>query len=266
MVMLHVPARLRRYVQPMMQAGAVMDVWRDLPLIDPSELAGAQPLLVLAPHPDDESLGCGGLIADCQARGQPVYVLILTDGAGSHRNSLEYPPARLAALRADEARAAGAALGLPEDRIAFIGQPDGHAPLRGTRLRAVARQIADYAGARGVATICTTWPGDPHHDHKAAYRAGAAAARELGAKLYCYPVWGWTLPVTAWVPKTPPRGARIDITPHLSAKQRAIACHRSQATDLIHDDPSAFRMSPEFLAYFARPFEVFVDASNDMRQ
>src|SRR5580704_16937481 len=90
-VMLHLPARLRRYIQPMMQAGAVMEAWRDLPLLDPSDLMGAQPLLVLAPHPDDESLGCGGLIADCQARGQPVYVLILTDGAGSHRNSREYP-------------------------------------------------------------------------------------------------------------------------------------------------------------------------------
>jgi LmbE family N-acetylglucosaminyl deacetylase len=248
----------------MMRAGAVFEAWRELPLTDAPSLVGSQPLLVLAPHPDDESLGCGGLIADCHARGQSVHVLVLTDGAGSHPNSREYPPARLAALRAEETRAAAAALGLPENQVAFIGLPDGHAPLRGSGLRAVARQIAEYARARGVGTICTTWPGDPHRDHQAAYRVGAAAAREIGAKLFCYPVWGWMLPVTAWVPRTPRRGGRVDITRHLSAKQRAIACHRSQATDLIHDDPTAFRMSPEFLAYFARPFEVFVDASIGM--
>lgn len=262
--MLHVPARLRRYVRPMMQAGAVFEAWRDLPLTDASSLVGSQPLLILAPHPDDESLGCGGLIADCHARGQSVHVVVLTDGAGSHPNSRAYPPARLAALRADETRAAVAALGLPANQVAFMGLRDGHAPLRGNRLGAVAHQIAGYASLRDVGTICTTWPGDPHRDHQAAYRAGALAAREIGAKLYCYPVWGWTLPATAWVPPTPTRGGRVDITPHLAAKQRAIACHRSQATDLIHDDPAAFRMSAEFLENFARPFEVFVDASIGM--
>ena len=264
--MFRVPARLRRYVQPMMSAGDVLQAWGSLPITDAPGLIGSHPVLVLAPHPDDESLGCGGLIADCHARGQSAYVLVLTDGTGSHRKSRDYPPALLAALRVEETRAAMAALGLPEDRVAFLGLPDGHAPLGGERLRAVARQIADHARERGVGTICTTWPGDPHHDHVAAYRAGAAAAREIGARLYCYPVWGWMLPATAWVPRTPRCGGRIDISSFLPAKQRAIACHHSQAGDVIHDDPTAFRMSPEFLANFARPFEVFVDASTDMER
>ncbi|HUB49579.1 MAG TPA: PIG-L family deacetylase [Acetobacteraceae bacterium] len=260
--MLHIPARLRRFVSPMVQAGPVLQTWRHLPLTSTTSLLGSDPLLVLAPHPDDESLGCGGLIADCQARGQPVYVLVLTDGSRSHPRSRSHPPARLVALRAEETRAAVGELGLAPDRVAFLALRDGRAPLRGAPLRSTAHRIAEHARARGVRVICVSWPGDPHHDHVAAYRAATLAAPMIGAQVFCYPVWGWTLPPHAWVPPTPPRGGRIDITPFVAAKQRAIACHRSQATDLIQDDPDAFRMSPEFLAYFNQPYEVFIDVSS----
>lgn len=259
--MLHIPARFRRFVSPMVQAGPLLQAWRNLPLTSAAGLLGLGPVLVVAPHPDDESLGCGGLMADCQARGQPVSVLVLTDGAGSHPHSRTWPPARLAALRADETRAAIGELGLAEDRVDFLGLPDGRAPLRGAPLRAVAQRIAEHPGTRAVTTICTTWPGDPHPDHVAAYRAAALAAATIGAKLFCYPIWGWTLPPGAWVPTTPARGGRIDIAPFVAAKQRAIARHRSQLTGLIQDDPNPFRMSHEFLAHFRHTYEVFIDAS-----
>jgi len=258
--MLHLPARLRRYLRPMVRAGAVLDALRDLPVADSGTVLGAEPVLVLAPHPDDESLGCGGLMAEHYARGHDVHVMVLTDGAGSHPRSREYPPARLVALRMAEARAAIAALGLPEDRIDFLGLPDGHAPLNGRRLKEAASRVAAHAISRGVRTICTTSPHDPHRDHRAAYRLGQLVAREVGARLLLYPVWTWTLPPTAWVSKMRVRGARLDIARHVTAKRRSIACHRSQITDLIRDDPTGFRMSPEFLAIFDWPFEVFVDA------
>jgi LmbE family N-acetylglucosaminyl deacetylase len=257
---LHMPARLRRFVQPMVRASAVLEALRDLPVADVRTVLGEGPVLVLAPHPDDESLGCGGLMAEHHVRGHEVHVLVLTDGAGSHPGSREYPAARLTSVRMAEARAAIAALGLPADRIDFLGLPDGRAPLSGKRLKDAASRVAAHARARGVRTICTTCPHDPHHDHRAAYRLGQLVAREVGARLLLYPVWTWTLPPTAWVPDIPLRGARLDIARHLATKRRAIACHRSQITDLIRDDPSGFRMSPEFLAIFDWPFEVFVDA------
>jgi LmbE family N-acetylglucosaminyl deacetylase len=188
-----------------------------------------------------------------------VYVLILTDGSGSHPNSRAWPPERIAALRADETRQAMRALGVPEEHVGFVGLPDGRAPLRGARLRSTARLIAQHARERDVGTICTTWIGDPHRDHRAAYRIASLAAREIGARMFCYPVWGWMLPNTAWVEPTPEHAARVNIAPYLAAKRQAIACHRSQAGDLIADDPSAFRMSPEFLANFLRPYEVFIE-------
>lgn len=256
--MMHIPGRLRRLFAPSVRAGSLLRAMRALPVVPLSELVDHRPVLVLAPHPDDESLGCGGLIAECRDRGHEVHVLVLTDGTGSHPRSREYPAPRLAALRAAEGRAAAASLDVPKSRIDFLGLPDGRAPLCGRALHATAARIAAYAKEREVGTIFATWQHDPHRDHRAAYRLARLAAAEIGAKLLCYPVWGWTVPETAWLPAMPLRGARLDIARHLPVKQRAIACHRSQTTNLIRDDPSAFRLAPEVLTVFEWPFEVFV--------
>ena len=164
---------------------------------------------------------------------------------------------RLAELRRSEAKAAVAALGLSEDRVEFLGWPDGRSPTNGKMFEDAGCRLADLANKRGVGAICTTWLHDPHHDHRAACLLGQAIAEKIGARLLCYPIWGWTVPPQAWLPATRVHGGRLDIARHLAAKRRAIACHRSQTSDLIPDDPSGFRLSPEVLALFEQPFEVF---------
>lgn len=240
-------------------AARVLDGFLHLPVADLSVLTNSRPVLVLAPHPDDETLGCGGLIATCCARRQDVHVLVLTDGAASHPRSARYPASRLVALRRAETITAMATLGLAAERVGFLDLPDGRAPLHGSRFRDAVRRIADMAHHFSVATICTTWEHDPHHDHVAAYRLGAAAAKAVGARLLCYPVWGWTLDERTRLPRTHIHGMRLDISEHIAVKREAISCYRSQISDLIDDDPSGFRLSPEFLALFERPFEVFVE-------
>ena len=257
--MLRLPGRLMRYVRPMLRAGSVLEALCNLPPVDCRGLLRRRPTLVLAPHPDDESLGCGGMLAACQEQGVEAYVVVLTDGSLSHPRSRAYPSARLAALRMAEARAAVRALGLRDDRIEFLGLTDGCAPARGRRFEAVVAHLAQFARARQIGTICTTWRHDPHRDHHAAYRIGVRVAQEIGARVLCYPVWGWTVPPQAWLPAAPVSGVRLDIARQLPAKRRAIACHRSQYGDLISDDPTAFRLSAEVLALFDRPFEVFCE-------
>ena len=244
----------------MVPAPALMARLHELPLVDPGALVDARGLLVIAPHPDDESLGCGGLIAACRDRGLEVRVILWTDGTASHQRSRTYPAGRLASLRREEAHAAGAALGLGLDQMTEFGLRDGRAPLGGGRLRQAADRIANELRVHDIGTVCTTWLHDPHPDHLSAYRAACLAARETGARVLCYPVWSWTLPEQAWLPDEPLSGARIDITPFLARKRRAIACHRSQIENLIKDDPAGFRLSPEQLAIFDGQYEVFIDA------
>src|SRR5947199_6892968 len=108
----------------MARAAEVLAALRSLLVADYDVITGGEPVLVLAPHADDESCGCGGLIAEASARGRPIAVAALTDGTGSHPHSRAYPPAKLAALREGEAREAVSALGLAPDRIRFLGLPD----------------------------------------------------------------------------------------------------------------------------------------------
>jgi len=241
-----------------MTGADVRRAWRDLPLAG-LEAVTAGPPLVLAPHPDDESLGCGGLIAASVAAGTPALVAILTDGTGSHPHSRRFPPSALRDLRETEAREAAAALGLPADRIEFLRLRDTAAPSAGTDFEHAVERVAELARRRGCTTLCTTWQHDPHGDHAAAHAIGVAAAARAGVRLWVYPVWGWALAEDAWLPDAPMRGVRLDIAASLPAKRAAIAAHASQHGQVIDDDPDGFILPADLLALFDQPFEVFLE-------
>ncbi|GJD61990.1 PIG-L deacetylase family protein [Methylobacterium frigidaeris] len=246
-----------------MRADAFLAAAEALPVRSLRDLVPAGGIVVVAPHPDDESLGCGGLIAEACAQKIPVRLVVVSDGIGSHPNSKSHPPERLRNLRESETLAAAASLGLSPEHIAFLRLPDRFVPASGPEAEAAAGAIAEAARACGAGALFVTWAHDPHCDH-AASAALARRARELLGRgflgtvsLYAYPVWGWTLPPETEIGEEP-RGARLAISHHLRAKAAAIAAHRSQTTDLIADDPQGFRLEPAMLARFARDHEIFL--------
>lgn len=243
---------------PAVRAGDVQRRMAALPHADLDAITGGGTTLLLAPHPDDESLGCGGLIAEACARGRPPVVVVLTDGTMSHPFSASYPAPRLKALREAEARAAVAILGLPPDRLHFLEFPDGQAPSEGSGLALAADRVARLGRQYGAGSILATWEHDPHHDHVAAHLIAREAARLTGSRLLSYPVWGWILPAGHLLPDRAVLGARLDIARHLPAKRRAIAAHASQHPGLITDDPNGFHLKPDMLAFHGRSFEVFL--------
>lgn len=258
---------------PGIPAGAWLhEAERDLPLVaDCAALLGpAGGALVIAPHPDDESLGCGGLLAACAAAGRPARVVVVSDGAGSHPNSRAWPRERLVAQRQAEARAAVAALGLdPARDIAFLGLPDTAVPLAGAGFDAAVAALLQAAGP-APGTVFAPWRHDPHRDHTASFAIAAAALLTLPprTRLFAYPVWGlafahpipgFPLPPEPRLP-APPRGLRLDVARHLPAKRQAVAAHVSQVGALIEDDPAGFRLPEAALALAFRPFELFLEA------
>lgn len=241
-----------------MRADAFLPLLDSLPVADLSAMAN-RGLVVVAPHPDDESLGCGGLIAEARARGLPVRLVVVSDGCGSHPNSRLYPPERLRRLREDETRRAVAELGLAPEHVTFLGLPDAHVPSTGATAQAAADAIANAVRESGADAVFVTWRHDPHCDHTAAADiVGLARPLMPGIRAYAYPVWGWTLPPEREVGPAP-EGFRLDVEAHRAAKRRAVAAHASQTTGLIADDPDGFRLSGEMVDRLCGPYERFVD-------
>ncbi|HZF08082.1 MAG TPA: PIG-L family deacetylase [Thermoanaerobaculia bacterium] len=211
------------------------------------DLVPTDRILVLAPHPDDEVLGCGGLLQRAVSLHLPVEVAFLTYGDSNEGSFLAYrlhPVLRsssvekMGEMRRREALAADALLGVPADRLTFLGYPDlgtleiwqshwaarppGHGPL--TRARAVPyptalRPGAPYKGeeiltdletvlARFRPTrICVSHPADRHPDHVALYLFTRVAlwnlAGRVQATLYPYLLHfpGW--PARGYQPAVP---------------------------------------------------------------
>lgn len=242
----------------MIRAGDVKRAMAAFPLAPLDAVTAGRPVLILAPHADDESLGCGGLIASSVAEGVLPMVLILTDGSQSHPRSPSFPPARLIAAREQEAHDAVAALGLPAHCLQFLHLSDAAAPTSGPAFDLAVQAILDAAADAGAETILAPWKHDPHCDHEAAHLMATAAAYKLGAKRWAYPVWGWTLPDEHMLPEPLPTGVRVDVSHAMPQKQRAIASHATQYTNLINDDPTGFRLPPGLLSVFDRPYETFI--------
>ena len=244
-----------------MTAGEVLDAAHSFPFRPLREMLEDRPSIVVAPHPDDESLGCGGLIVDAGRQAIRGKVVIVSDGAGSHPNSKAYPPDRLTALREEEAKRAGAELGLKPEDMLFLRLPDRLVPFEGEEAERAIGAIADYVREIGAGSLFVSWRYDPHCDHEACYRIARAVQRRAGkVRLFEYVVWGHTLPPSTEV--DPIRsGFRISIDHEAQEKKRrAIAAHRSQTTDLIDDDPAGFLFSQIDLAHFEGPYEFFFES------
>ena len=231
------------------------------PLLPPDTVCSWGSTVVIAPHPDDESLGCGGAIALLSAHHLPVSVLFISDGAKSHPTSRKYPPARLRDLREGEAREALARLGTGD--AAFLRLPDGAVPSsRDPEFTEAVQECGAYLENVAPQTVLLPWRRDPHPDHRATSQIMQAALAEWTNKprVLEYPVWAWERAAPEDLPQPHEAAAfRLDIEGVAAVKRSAVAAHVSQVTHLIDDDPQGFWLSPEVLAHFERPWEVYLE-------
>jgi LmbE family N-acetylglucosaminyl deacetylase len=211
--------------------------------------------IIVAPHPDDEVLACGGLLQQLHANGTPTVLVAATDGTASHPGSALLKPADLARLRPQESAAALRALGLdgttaPQVLRARLGDGQLHANLG--QLHTLLLQLL-----RPDDVVFVTWRQDGHPDHEACGLAASLAARACRATLVEMPVWSWhwAAPGDRRVPWQ--RACRLELSvEQLHRKQQATQCFQTQ----LHGDPSTGQpaiLPPHVLARLLHPCEIY---------
>jgi LmbE family N-acetylglucosaminyl deacetylase/SAM-dependent methyltransferase len=232
-------------------------------------------LLVVAAHPDDETLGAGGLIGAAAATGIPVSVIVATNGEASHPHSPTHTPADLAAVRRVEVVAAIRLLA-PEARVRLLDLPDGDlAQHRNSLEEAVLEEmVAGWPGAgREEAAPATwlvaPWRQDGHPDHAVAGTAAALVAARTGARLLEYPIWAWhwSKPGDSIWPEgdSPTALWRLPLDPATrERKTLALSAHGSQVLPLSDRAGDEAIVQSAFALHFERDHEIFLSAAPDL--
>lgn len=234
------------------------------PTVAPHELLDG-PVTVLAPHMDDEVIGCGATLAAVSSD-WPVHVVYLTDGAGSPAPAAPWigsRPSRLPETRAAEARLAMRELGVPTDNLRFLGFHDGTLARREDELR---DRVLGFVRELRPRYLLVPFRYDRHPDHLTANRAALRAVGEAfgdearAPRIVEYFVYYRSL----LLPKGDVRRyvradqlARVDSAPFSDTKRRALACYKSQTT-IFYGWQVRPNLTPRFVDEVCTPPEAFV--------
>ena len=176
-----------------------------------------QRVVVVAPHPDDEVLGTGGMIAERCREKLPVLVVAVTDGEAAYPSAPD-----LGALRRVEQERALRAVGLSGGDIVRLGLPDGDVSAFEDSLVESLREILT-----ADSVLVAPWELDSHPDHEACGRAAVRAAEACDSELVSYLFWAWHRRRPESLLPLAPR--KFELDPELrTAKALALTEYRSQ--------------------------------------
>ncbi len=222
-----------------------------LPAVTAHELLPpGQRAVVLAPHPDDEVLAVGGLLALLARMQRDICLIAVTDGSASHRGSTLWSRERLERERPLESRRALQRLGV-QGEIIRLGLPDGGL---GPLCDALALRLERLL--RPTDVLFTTWRSDGHPDHEATGHAAAVAAARTDARLVEVPVWAWHWAEPGDVRLPWRQARRLMLDPATVRRKRAAL---QAFTSQLQPDRSTGReavLRGTTVARAARPFEV----------
>lgn len=208
-------------------------------------IAELSPILIASPHPDDETLGCGGLIIHCARLARPVTILAMTNGEASHPGNRSWRR-RLGEIRKHEQRNALKALGLTDPDVIPLELPDGRLDhLDHEQYERLHELILSVIQSRGIRTLFVPAVDDCHADHRLTARLLAKVAlRHPVEHFFSYQIW----PPEVRPPRVPANECEYahDISDLVGLKRAAIYQHRSQLSAIDPDHTQGFRM-PEAL-------------------
>jgi LmbE family N-acetylglucosaminyl deacetylase len=218
-------------------------------------------VLVVAPHPDDETLGCGGILAQIIRAGGNVYVLFVTNGSASHPGHPVLSPEKLAALRRDEARAATSALGIESRNVSFLDASDGTlASLDLAHTSELVAKIANILTKTAAEVLLLTYQHDGSTDHEASVVLVEKALNlpRQRPQILEFPIWAWRNPLMLMKPILTSRIIwRVDISNVRDMKTAALGAYLSQTRPIPPDLTPV--LSPEFTSEFTFDEEFFFE-------
>lgn len=236
---------------------------RNLPRLDITQVASRyERIVLLAAHPDDETLAVGATLAQLVLDGARVEVVVATDGEASHPDSTTLTPAALANVRRAELTMALAELGVTSPPQ-FLGLPDGRLPAHSDAVRAAIEEL--LAAATGTTLLLAPWLADGHCDHDLLGEAALEAACGYEqADVAFYPLWLWH-----WADVTPRpdviAGVSVQnwvaVTPSPEALHRraaAVGRYASQTTTFGLDGADGPVLGAQPLARAARLVEFLI--------
>jgi len=199
--------------------------------------------LVLSPHPDDETLGAGGLINHLRRKNVPVEIVAVTNGERAYPNFTE-----LGTLRIEEQNQAASFLGVEEANIHRLNFPDSDVAEFKSSLEYSLEKLID-----SQTHVIAPWIGDFHPDHEIVGQVAQEIAFRKKASISFYFFWMWHRGTPDLINSL--NLYSFPLSPEENtAKHLAIECHQSQ---LSH--PSQEPILPEYLlSPLYRPFEVYV--------
>jgi LmbE family N-acetylglucosaminyl deacetylase len=144
--------------------------------------------IVFSPHPDDETLGCGGTIIRKIRASADVKIVFMTDGSSSHQRFIS--KTELTRLRTGEAVSACKVLGLPGENVTFLEFKDQHL----NEFQEEAQQkVAQILSKEMCEQVFIPYSGDSVTDHCATNSIVLGAVEKLRSNvvIYEYPIWFW---------------------------------------------------------------------------
>lgn len=207
--------------------------------------------MIIAPHQDDETLGCGGLIALKRQLHASVSVVFLTDGRKAVMNHHQRAEALLQ-LRQQEAIVALSYLGVNSSHVHFLAQPDGTLKqLSQAQKQHLVEHLVQLLKQNQPDEIYIPHRADGHPDHDATYALVCDALEQIPfqIELLEYPIWlFWKAPLFLRLKPHQLKNAYcVDIRAVMAQKQQALEAYQSQISILPRG----------FLKRFYYPIEFF---------
>lgn len=245
--------------------GTSQEAWKnwsglhELPRFDMAKsFAPHQRVCIFAPHPDDEILGCGGLLQQLTANGNSIVLIHVTNGTQSHPNSQVYSQEKLNIIRPQESVKALEVLGIAHQVTTIaLNLIDGNVFTQQDQFH---QKLSTIIQPDDI--LITTFMRDGHPDHEATGQVVASFANQH--HLACYQVliwaWHWAKPADSRIPWH--CAMRVDLTTEqLQRKIEAITCFESQVTaDNSTGSPPI--LSAQTIARISQPLEVYLYESH----